>query len=82
MTQTMHDSLEALNARINVLIEELEALREWRARVTVALDRPGGAAFADVAQHIRQLVAEHRAYQSALRDILVLAGQPPGSEEV
>lgn len=37
--------------------EELEALKAWRVDVTVALQREGGAFYADVPNHIRALVA-------------------------
>ena len=35
-----------------------KALDEWRADVTVSLQRPGGAFFVDVPQHIKDLVKE------------------------
>lgn len=44
--------------------EELEALKVWRADVTVALQREGGAFYADVPNHIRALVAGSK--QSAM----------------
>jgi hypothetical protein len=34
------------------------AFDEWRADVTVSLQRPGGAFFVDVPQHIKDLVKE------------------------
>lgn len=37
--------------------DELEALKTWRVDVTVALQREGGAFYADVPNHIRSLVA-------------------------
>ena len=40
--------------------EELELLKAWRADVTVALQREGGAFYQDVPNHIRALVAGHQ----------------------
>lgn len=47
-------------------IADAKALNDWRADVTVALQRPGGAFFDDVPRHIRQLVADLAAAESSL----------------
>jgi hypothetical protein len=43
----------------------LEQLEDWRAAVTVALQRPGGAFFEDVPNHIRELVSQLAAARQA-----------------
>jgi hypothetical protein len=50
---------------------EVKALEDWRADVTVALQRPGGALFADVPKHVRDLVGERDDLKRQL-----YAGQP------
>ena len=55
---------EAERERVNLQAElervraDNKALDEWRADVTVSLQRPGGAFFVDVPQHIKDLVKE------------------------
>jgi len=56
---------QATIATLQSRVKELErvradnkALDEWRADVTVSLQRPGGAFFVDVPQHIKDLVKE------------------------
>jgi hypothetical protein len=39
--------------------QERDQLRDWQATVTVSLQRPGGAFYTDVPQHIKALVANH-----------------------
>ena len=38
---------------------DLTTLRQWRDNVTLALQRPGGARFEDVPEHIKALVRDH-----------------------
>lgn len=45
-----------LNDALQQRVAQLEA---WRDTVTLALQRPGGARFEDVPQHVRELVADH-----------------------
>lgn len=47
-----------LSDRYAALEAELDQLRDWRADVTVALQREGGAFFEDVPKHVKALVAE------------------------
>lgn len=47
-------------------LSDAKALNDWRADVTVALRRPGGAHYADVPQHIRDLVIGKEAAEAAL----------------
>lgn len=63
--EAANGSIEAARQVNNDLQAELErvradnkALDEWRADVTVSLQRPGGAFFVDVPQHIKDLVKE------------------------
>ena len=37
----------------------VQKLKDWRDTVTLALQRPGGARFEDVPEHIKALVKEH-----------------------
>jgi hypothetical protein len=47
-----------LQAELERVRADNKALDEWRADVTVSLQRPGGAFFVDVPQHIKDLVKE------------------------
>ena len=47
------------------LTQERDALWNWRADVTVALRREGGAFYEDVPNHIRELVARLHAVEAA-----------------
>ena len=49
-------------AKLIAAEEEVFRLREWRATVTTALQREGGAHFADVPDHIRALVGTAKRY--------------------
>lgn len=58
---------------INQLKTELTSLRDWRATVTVALNREGGIFFDDVPNHIRGLVkdlAQDQAREQRVRSAL------------
>lgn len=50
------ETAAALWAECRRLQEENAKLTDWRVEVTAALCRPGGAFYADVATHIRDLV--------------------------
>jgi hypothetical protein len=49
---------ERVQAELERVRADNKALDEWRADVTVSLQRPGGAFFVDVPQHIKDLVKE------------------------
>lgn len=51
-------SINDLQAELERVRADNKALDEWRADVTVSLQRPGGAFFVDVPQHIKDLVKE------------------------
>ena len=51
-----------LQAELERVRADNKALDEWRADVTVSLQRPGGAFFVDVPQHIKDLVKERDEY--------------------
>jgi len=54
----MFDELKRVQAELERVRADNKALDEWRADVTVSLQRPGGAFFVDVPQHIKDLVKE------------------------
>ena len=53
---------ESLHAGNLQRIAEIEQLRDWRDSVTLALQRDGGARYADVPDHIRALVGTAKRY--------------------
>ena len=55
-----------LQAELERVRADNKALDEWRADVTVSLQRPGGAFFVDVPQHIKDLVKERDALRAQL----------------
>ena len=71
--------LQRHNERIEAELERVraanKALDEWRANVTVSLQRPGGAFFVDVPQHIKDLVKERDELREQNR-VLRLALEP------
>jgi len=52
------EQVATLQAELERVRADNKALDEWRADVTVSLQRPGGAFFVDVPQHIKDLVKE------------------------
>jgi len=64
-----------LQAELERVRADNKALDEWRADVTVSLQRPGGAFFVDVPQHIKDLVAELERVRDQYADLrkMVLA---------
>lgn len=65
-----------LQAELERVRADNKALDEWRADVTVSLQRPGGAFFVDVPQHIKDLVKE----RDDLRTLI--AALPKVEEEI
>jgi hypothetical protein len=53
---------ESLHAGNLQRMAEIEQLRDWRDSVTLALQRDGGARYADVPDHIRALVGTAKRY--------------------
>ena len=52
------EQVATLQAELERVRADNKALDEWRADVAVSLQRPGGAFFVDVPQHIKDLVKE------------------------
>lgn len=60
--------LKNRNRTIATLEARLAELTDWRATVTVALQREGGAFFADVPKHIRDLITEGDALEARVKE--------------
>jgi DNA repair exonuclease SbcCD ATPase subunit len=56
--QDASNEMFKVQAELERVRADNKALDEWRADVTVSLQRPGGAFFVDVPQHIKDLVKE------------------------
>ena len=67
-----------LQAELERVRADNKALDEWRADVTVSLQRPGGAFFVDVPQHIKDLVKE----RDDLRTLILALPKVEGEIEV
>ena len=70
--------LANLQAELERVRADNKALDEWRADVTVSLQRPGGAFFVDVPQHIKDLVKE----RDDLRTLILALPKVEGEIEV
>lgn len=57
----------AYREQVETLKGEIDALRNWRADVTVSLRRDGGAFYADVPAHVRDLVTTVEALRAELK---------------
>ena len=72
------EQVATLQAELERVRADNKALDEWRADVTVSLQRPGGAFFVDVPQHIKDLVKE----RDDLRTLILALPKVEGEIEV
>ena len=78
IAQELANAYRKRTAELERVRADNKALDEWRADVTVSLQRPGGAFFVDVPQHIKDLVKE----RDDLRTLILALPKVEGEIEV